>query len=127
MISQRCTLEILAMAHPWAKTPVQLARGWTWYERDTTPSPRQRQLLPGQHLEPVHHMPHPRQRSRVPMRNHPHIVAEVVQRLGQPHQALAMDRVAGPDDIGDIMAFLASDDSRWITGQRIEASGGQSL
>ena len=40
---------------------------------------------------------------------------------------IAMDRVAGPEEIGDVMAFLASDDSRWITGQRIEASGGQSL
>jgi NAD(P)-dependent dehydrogenase (short-subunit alcohol dehydrogenase family) len=40
---------------------------------------------------------------------------------------VAMDRVAGAEDIADVMAFLVSEDSRWITGQRIEASGGQSL
>lgn len=39
----------------------------------------------------------------------------------------AMDRVAGPQEIADVIAWLASKDSRWITGQRIEASGGQSL
>jgi NAD(P)-dependent dehydrogenase (short-subunit alcohol dehydrogenase family) len=33
-------------------------------------------------------------------------------------------RVGQPDDIGDIIAFLASDDSRWINGQVIDATGG---
>jgi 3-oxoacyl-[acyl-carrier protein] reductase len=33
-------------------------------------------------------------------------------------------RVGRPDDIGDIIAFLASDDSRWINGQVIDATGG---
>ncbi|MFD0589421.1 SDR family oxidoreductase [Paenibacillus sp. GCM10027627] len=32
-----------------------------------------------------------------------------------------------PGDIADIAAFLASSDSRWITGQLIDASGGSSL
>ncbi|MGW0178033.1 SDR family oxidoreductase [Nocardia sp. NPDC003345] len=34
------------------------------------------------------------------------------------------DRVARPDDIADIVAFLASGDARWVTGQWIDASGG---
>ncbi|MDQ0862219.1 SDR family oxidoreductase [Bacillus sp. V2I10] len=32
-----------------------------------------------------------------------------------------------PEDIADIAAFLASPDSRWITGQSIDASGGSHL
>jgi NAD(P)-dependent dehydrogenase (short-subunit alcohol dehydrogenase family) len=32
-----------------------------------------------------------------------------------------------PDDVADIAAFLASPDSRWITGQLIDASGGSRL
>ena len=35
-----------------------------------------------------------------------------------------LGRVGQPDDIADIVAFLASERARWITGQRIEASGG---
>ena len=35
-----------------------------------------------------------------------------------------LGRVGQPDDIADIVAFLASDRARWITGERIEASGG---
>jgi NAD(P)-dependent dehydrogenase (short-subunit alcohol dehydrogenase family) len=36
----------------------------------------------------------------------------------------ALGRVGLPDDIGGVMASLLSDDNRWVTGQRIEASGG---
>jgi 3-oxoacyl-[acyl-carrier protein] reductase len=39
----------------------------------------------------------------------------------------ALKRVAMPPDIADAIAFLAGPDSRWITGQRIEASGGSNL
>ncbi|UQA90938.1 SDR family oxidoreductase [Streptomyces halobius] len=37
------------------------------------------------------------------------------------------NRVGEPADIADVAAFLASDDSRWITGQRIDVSGGSVL
>ncbi len=37
------------------------------------------------------------------------------------------NRVGDPADVADIVAFLASDESRWITGQRIDASGGTQL
>jgi 3-oxoacyl-[acyl-carrier protein] reductase len=33
-------------------------------------------------------------------------------------------RVGRPDDVGDIIAFLASDDARWINGQVLDATGG---
>jgi NAD(P)-dependent dehydrogenase (short-subunit alcohol dehydrogenase family) len=39
----------------------------------------------------------------------------------------ALGRVGEAEDIGGIVAFLCSDEARWITGQRIEASGGMFL
>ncbi|WP_331772065.1 SDR family oxidoreductase (plasmid) [Embleya sp. NBC_00888] len=36
----------------------------------------------------------------------------------------ALDRLGGPDDVADVVVFLASDAARWITGQVIDASGG---
>lgn len=42
-------------------------------------------------------------------------------------QTVALGRVGEPRDIADIVAFLASDAGRWITGQSLDASGGQRL
>jgi NAD(P)-dependent dehydrogenase (short-subunit alcohol dehydrogenase family) len=39
----------------------------------------------------------------------------------------ALGRVGEPDDIGGAIALLLSEENRWITGQRIEVSGGQFL
>lgn len=39
----------------------------------------------------------------------------------------ALGRIGRPDDIAGVVAFLASDDGRWVTGQVIEASGGMHL
>jgi NAD(P)-dependent dehydrogenase (short-subunit alcohol dehydrogenase family) len=39
----------------------------------------------------------------------------------------ALGRVGQPDDIGDLIAALLSDDARWMNAQRIEASGGMFL
>lgn len=39
----------------------------------------------------------------------------------------ALGRVGKAEDIGGIVAFLCSEDAGWITGQRIEASGGLTL
>ena len=41
--------------------------------------------------------------------------------------ATALGRVGRPDDIGGIVAFLCSDEARWVNAQRIEASGGVNL
>jgi 3-oxoacyl-[acyl-carrier protein] reductase len=38
-----------------------------------------------------------------------------------------LGRAGQPDDIGKIAAFLASDESYWITGQVILATGGLTL
>ncbi len=35
-----------------------------------------------------------------------------------------LGRVGNADDIGSVVAFLCTDDARWINGQRIEVSGG---
>jgi 3-oxoacyl-[acyl-carrier protein] reductase len=45
----------------------------------------------------------------------------------QVTSTIALGRIGQAADIADVVAFLASDDSRWITGQAIEASGGQWL
>ncbi len=39
----------------------------------------------------------------------------------------ALGRVGHPEDIGGVVAFLCTDDARWINAQRLEISGGQSL
>lgn len=35
-----------------------------------------------------------------------------------------LGRVGTPDDIGGVVAFLCSDDSKWVNAQRIEVAGG---
>ncbi|QIY89689.1 SDR family NAD(P)-dependent oxidoreductase [Chryseobacterium gallinarum] len=42
-------------------------------------------------------------------------------------RATALGRVGLPDDIGGVVAFLCTEDARWINGQRIEVSGGMFL
>ncbi len=42
-------------------------------------------------------------------------------------KTIALGRVGQPEDIADIVAFLASHEGRWITGQSIDATGGQRL
>lgn len=39
----------------------------------------------------------------------------------------ALGRVGVPDDIGPMIASLLGEGNRWVTGQRIEVSGGQSI
>jgi 3-oxoacyl-[acyl-carrier protein] reductase len=39
----------------------------------------------------------------------------------------ALKRVAQPDDVGGVVAFLASEDARWITGDTIHVDGGSKL
>jgi NAD(P)-dependent dehydrogenase (short-subunit alcohol dehydrogenase family) len=39
----------------------------------------------------------------------------------------ALRRIGRPEDVAEVVAFLASDAGGWITGQRIDASGGMFL
>jgi len=45
----------------------------------------------------------------------------------QVTSTIALGRIGEAADIADVVVFLASDDARWITGESIEASGGQWL
>ncbi|MEC0206824.1 SDR family oxidoreductase [Paenibacillus lautus] len=48
---------------------------------------------------------------------------------GQQHAAemSALGRIGQPSDIADVVAFLASSDGRWVTGQMVDATGGSHL
>ncbi|GAA5051788.1 NAD(P)-dependent dehydrogenase (short-subunit alcohol dehydrogenase family) [Thermocatellispora tengchongensis] len=39
----------------------------------------------------------------------------------------ALGRVGTPEDVADVVAFLASDDARWVTGRVVDATGGSAL
>ena len=55
------------------------------------------------------------------------VVRDNAQLNGFIASQTALGRVGLPDDIGSVVAFLCSDDSKWINAQRIEVSGGQFL
>ncbi len=55
------------------------------------------------------------------------LVRDIKDLNTQIASTIALGRVGLPDDIGGVVAFLCSDDARWINAQRIEVSGGQSL
>lgn len=48
-----------------------------------------------------------------------------VNKMIASHTALG--RVGLPEDIGSVVAFLCTEDARWINAQRIEVSGGMNL
>jgi 3-oxoacyl-[acyl-carrier protein] reductase len=50
--------------------------------------------------------------------------AIIAERGEQIRAATPLGRIGQPDDIAGIVAFLASDDARWITGRTILADGG---
>jgi NAD(P)-dependent dehydrogenase (short-subunit alcohol dehydrogenase family) len=54
------------------------------------------------------------------IRNNP----ELKNRLAS---MIALGRVGAADDIGGVVAFLFTEDAKWINGQRIEVSGGINL
>ena len=44
--------------------------------------------------------------------------------INQYVQNTPLGRIGQPDDIASVVAFLASDDARWITGSLLQAAGG---
>nr|ABX71123.1 Lct40 [Streptomyces rishiriensis] len=50
-----------------------------------------------------------------------------VPRRAAVSAATAMGRIGQPADIADVVAFLASDDARWVTGHVLDATGGMCL
>jgi NAD(P)-dependent dehydrogenase (short-subunit alcohol dehydrogenase family) len=51
-------------------------------------------------------------------------IPEAVEQMGE---LSAFGRVGEPQDVADVVAFLASADARWVTGAFIDASGGSLL
>ncbi|GAA1074431.1 SDR family oxidoreductase [Nocardiopsis metallicus] len=56
---------------------------------------------------------------------HPWIKDEERRTLAAGYSVFG--RLGQPADIADVVGFLASDDSRWVTGQVIDVSGGSAL
>jgi bifunctional oxygenase/reductase len=54
-------------------------------------------------------------------------VFDMPEAVAQMAALSAFNAVAQPADVADVVAFLASDDARWITGAFIDASGGTLL
>jgi len=50
------------------------------------------------------------------------ITLETAKAIGLP---IPLGRLGQPEDIASVALFLASDQSSWLTGERISASGGQ--
>jgi NAD(P)-dependent dehydrogenase (short-subunit alcohol dehydrogenase family) len=55
------------------------------------------------------------------------VVRDNEQLNQQIASVTALGRVGLPDDIGSVVAFLCTDDAKWVNGQRIEVSGGMNL
>jgi 3-oxoacyl-[acyl-carrier protein] reductase len=54
----------------------------------------------------------------------PSIRDKDVEAIGRLAAMTALGRPGRPADISDVVAFFASDDARWITGQTLEVNGG---
>jgi NAD(P)-dependent dehydrogenase (short-subunit alcohol dehydrogenase family) len=39
----------------------------------------------------------------------------------------ALQRIGHPDDVADVVGFLASDSARWVTGDTVQVGGGSKL
>ncbi|RSD14793.1 SDR family NAD(P)-dependent oxidoreductase [Amycolatopsis eburnea] len=59
-------------------------------------------------------------------RNHTRLI-ENPDAAAQQASRVALGRLGLPEDVADIVAFLASDDSRWVTAQVIDATGGTEI
>lgn len=56
-----------------------------------------------------------------------HALLEDPQLKAHYAKSAALGRIGTTQDIADVVAFLASEEGRWITGQVLEASGGMHL
>ncbi|MEU3554296.1 SDR family oxidoreductase [Streptomyces fragilis] len=54
-------------------------------------------------------------------------VFDIPEAVEQMAAMSAFNRVGEPEDVADVVAFLASDDARWITGSFVDATGGTLL
>ncbi|MFJ3808408.1 SDR family oxidoreductase [Streptomyces sp. NPDC090073] len=54
-------------------------------------------------------------------------VFDIPEAVEQMAQLSAFGRIGEPEDIADVVAFLATDEARWITGAFVDATGGTLL
>ncbi|WP_434598874.1 SDR family oxidoreductase [Streptomyces sp. A5-4] len=54
-------------------------------------------------------------------------VFDIPEAVEQMAQLSAFGRVGEPEDVADVVAFLASDEARWVTGSFVDATGGTLL
>lgn len=54
-------------------------------------------------------------------------IFDIPEAVEQMSQLNAFKAIAEPAEVADVVAFLASDDARWVTGAFIDASGGTLL
>ncbi|MET9608677.1 SDR family oxidoreductase [Streptomyces sp. NPDC006512] len=54
-------------------------------------------------------------------------VFDVPEAVEQMAALSAFNRVGEPEDVADVVAFLATDEARWITGSFVDATGGTLL
>lgn len=54
-------------------------------------------------------------------------VFDIPEAVEQMAQLSAFGRIGEPEDVADVVAFLATDQARWITGAFIDATGGTLL
>ncbi len=52
---------------------------------------------------------------------------DIPEVVAQMSSMSTFNRVGEPSDVADVIAFLASDESRWVTGSFVDASGGTLL
>jgi NAD(P)-dependent dehydrogenase (short-subunit alcohol dehydrogenase family) len=72
---------------------------------------------------PLFHESDERGQARRPLP--PRVVQERARELWRPIVAgTPLGRLGQPEDIAKVAVFLASDNARWLTGERIAASGG---
>ena len=47
--------------------------------------------------------------------------------MDELNASVPLGRIAEPEDIADVVAFLASDDARYMCGALVEISGGKAV
>ena len=54
-------------------------------------------------------------------------LVELVPGLGEDTRAIPLKRLGQPEDLANAVAFLASDEASFITGQTVSVSGGLTM
>jgi NAD(P)-dependent dehydrogenase (short-subunit alcohol dehydrogenase family) len=60
----------------------------------------------------------------IPVERHAGIPADQIEEY---RRDVPLGRMGTPDEVADVVAFLASDQSRFMTGERIAVNGGHTL